>query len=536
MTKITLRMLPLLLLLWMAAGRPAYSQSPTINQDARKLSMALYAVANLYVDSVNSEKLAEDAIIGMLEKLDPHSNYLNKEETKELTEPLQGNFDGIGIQFNMLTDTLYVIQVIPGGPSEKVGLRAGDRIIMVNDTLIAGVQMKTNDIMKRLRGPKGTLVTVKVLRKDSPELIEFKITRGKIPMTSMDAAYMADKTTGYIKLNRFSATSADEIREALAKLKKQGMKNLILDLQGNGGGYLNAAIDLADEFLDDNKLIVYTQGNKQRREEATSTARGDFEKGSLIILIDESSASASEIVSGAVQDWDRGVLVGRRSFGKGLVQKPLPMPDGTLIKLTVARYYTPTGRCIQKPYESGNMDQYNLELIKRFDHGELMHADSIHFSDSLKYNTLLSGRTVYGGGGIMPDIFVPLDTTRTTKYHRELVAKGVIYRASMNYIDRNRNELKKSYPTIEKYKNKFEINDEIWNDVQKLAKEEKIEFNEEQFKQSKPLISLQLKALIARDLFDMNEYFIIINDINESLQKALEIINNPEEYEKILQK
>ena len=256
----------------------------------------------------------------------------------------------------------------------------------------------------------------------------------------------------------------------------------------------------------------------------------------MIVLIDESSASASEIVSGAVQDWDRGVLVGRRSFGKGLVQKPIPMPDGTLIKLTVARYYTPTGRCIQKPYESGNMDQYNMELINRFDHGELMHADSIHFSDSLKYNTLLSGRTVYGGGGIMPDIFVPLDTTRTTKYHRELVAKGVIYRASMNYIDRHRNELKKSYPTIEKYKNKFEINDEIWNDVQKLAQEEKIEFNEEQFKQSKPLISLQLKALIARDLFDMNEYFIIINDINESLQKALEIINDPEEYEKILQK
>lgn len=534
--KINFRILTWVVLLLIVGSKSVYSQSQSINQDARKLSMALFAVANLYVDSVNSNKLAEDAIIGMLEKLDPHSNYLDREETKEMTEPLQGNFDGIGIQFNMLTDTLYVIQAVPGGPSEKVGILAGDRIIMVDDTLIAGVNMKTNDIMRRLRGPKGTEVRVKVLRKNLPELIEFKIIRDKIPVTSLDAAYMADKNTGYIKLSRFAATTDEEFRDALQKLKKQGMKNLILDLQANGGGYLVAAIDLADEFLSKDKLIVYTEGNKEKRNEAKSTSKGAFEEGRLVVLIDESSASASEIVSGAIQDWDRGVLVGRRSFGKGLVQKPIPMPDGSMIRLTVARYYTPTGRCIQKPYETGNKDQYNMDLIYRFDHGELMHADSIHFADSLKYNTLVNERTVYGGGGIMPDIFVPLDTTRSTKYHRELVGKGVIYKVSMGYIDKHRSELKKNYPTIEKFKNKFEVNQEIWKDLQRLAAEEKIEFDEEQFNKSKALIALQLKALIARDIFDMNEYFLIINDINESLKEALRIINDSDEYNRILKK
>ena len=365
------------------------------NMDARKLQLALFAISNLYVDSTSETKLVEDAIVGMLDKLDPHSNYMDPEETKEMTEPLQGNFDGIGIQFNMLTDTLYVIQVIPGGPSEKVGLMAGDRIIQVDDTLIAGVKMKTTDIMKKLRGPKGTEVRVKVKRGKSPELMDFKIVRGKIPVYSLDAAYMADKNTGYIKLNRFAASSADEFREALEKLRKQGMKNLILDLQGNGGGYLNIAIELADEFLDKNRLIVYTKGSKQPREEANSTARGQFQEGRLVVLVDESSASASEIVSGAIQDWDRGVIVGRRTFGKGLVQKPIPLPDGSMIRLTVSRYYTPTGRCIQKPYENGKMEEYHHDLIDRYNRGELMSADSIHFPDSMKYNTLVTERTVY---------------------------------------------------------------------------------------------------------------------------------------------
>lgn len=504
------------------------------NVDARKLQMALYAISNLYVDSTSEPKLVEDAIVGMLEKLDPHSTYTDAEETKEMTEPLQGNFDGIGIQFNMLTDTLYVIQVIPGGPSEKVGLMAGDRIILVDDTLISGVKMKNTDIMKRLRGTKGTEVRVKVLRNNTPNLIEFKIIRGKIPVYSLDAAYMADKTTGYIKLNRFAASSADEFREALANLKKQGMKNLILDLQGNGGGYLNIAIDIADEFLDKDKLIVYTEGSKQPREEAKSTARGDFKEGRLVVLVDETSASASEILSGAVQDWDRGVIVGRRTFGKGLVQKPIPLPDGSMIRLTVSRYYTPTGRSIQKPYVSGNQADYNHDLIDRYNRGELMSADSIHFPDSMKYNTLETKRTVYGGGGIMPDVFIPVDTTRYTDYHRNVVAAGLVNRLSMNYLDQHRSEMNKKYPKFAQYKQNFNVTDEMMQELLTLADNDKIKFNEEEYNRSKPLIMLQIKALIARDLYDMTEYFQVINAENTSLEEALRIINNDKLYEKEL--
>jgi carboxyl-terminal processing protease len=505
-----------------------------INQESRKLSMALFAISNLYVDSTDTGKLTEDAIVGMLEKLDPHSNYLDPEETKEMTEPLQGNFDGIGIQFNMLTDTLYVIQVIAGGPSEKVGLMAGDRIIMVNDTLIAGVKMKTNDIMKRLRGPKGTEVRIKVLRQNEPELIAFRIIRGKIPVYSLDAAYMADKHTGYIKLNRFAASSADEFREALNKLKKEGMKDLIVDLQGNGGGYLNIAIDMANEFLEKGRLIVYTEGAKQPREEANATGKGNFEEGRLVVLVDESSASASEILAGAIQDWDRGVIVGRRTFGKGLVQKPIPLPDGSMIRLTVSRYHTPTGRGIQRPYENGKKEEYHYDLIDRYNRGELMSADSIHFPDSMKYKTLINERIVYGGGGIMPDLFIPIDTTRFTDYHRRLVATGLINRVAMNYLDQNRKEMTANYRKFENYKKSFKVTDDILQSLLDMATEEKIEFNEEQYTHSKPLIKLQIKALIARDMYEMAEYFRIINDDNSSYLEALRIINNKEAYDKEL--
>lgn len=515
------------LLAALAIGRLS---AQSVNQEARKLSMALYAISNLYVDPTDESKLTEYAITGMLEKLDPHSNYLDPEETKEMTEPLEGNFDGIGIQFNMLTDTLYVIQVIPGGPSEKVGLMAGDRIIQVNDTVIAGVKMKTTDVMKRLRGPKGTEVRIKVERNREPELIEFRIIRGKIPVFSLDAAYMADKETGYIKLNRFAASSADEFREALLKLQKQGMKNLIFDLQGNGGGYLNIAIDIADEFLEKDRLIVYTQGSKMKREDAKATARGDFEKGKLIILVDEGSASASEIVAGAVQDWDRGVIVGRRTFGKGLVQKPLPLPDGSMIRLTVSRYYTPTGRSIQKAYEQGKQDEYNHDLIDRYNRGELMSADSIHFPDSMKFNTLTSGRVVYGGGGIMPDVFIPVDTTRYTDYHRKVVATGLVNRVAMNHLDKNRDQFTKKYSKFAGYKKNFEVSEEIMQELLSLAGEEKIEFNAEEYGKSKALIALQIKALIARDLYDMSEYFQIINDENPSYQKALQILTEKDSY------
>lgn len=502
--------------------------------EARKLQLALYAISNLYVDSTSQTKLVEDAITGMLENLDPHSTYTNPEETKEMTEPLAGNFDGIGIQFNMLTDTVYVIQVISGGPSEKVGLMAGDRIVEVNDTVIAGVKMSTPEVMKRLRGPKGSEVHVKVKRGEEPQLLDFTITRGKVPVYSIDAVYMADKETGYIKLNRFAASSTKEFKEALSSLSKKGMTQLILDLQGNGGGYLNVPIELADEFLSRGKIIVYTEGNKQKRQDALSTAAGSFEKGRLVILVDEASASASEILSGAIQDWDRGVIIGRRTFGKGLVQRPLPLPDGSMIRLTVARYYTPTGRCIQKPYEKGKGDEYAHDLISRYNRGELMSADSIHFPDSLKAQTLAKGRTVYGGGGIMPDVFVPIDTTFYSDYHRTLVSKGLVNRVAMNYLDKHREELNKKYKKILTYKEKFIVPESLMDELLAMAEEKKISFKEEEYNRSLPLIQLQIKALIARDLFDMTEYFYIINDANRTYQEALKLINDEAKYNQIL--
>jgi carboxyl-terminal processing protease len=511
-----------------------YAQNYEEKINANKLLNAYSAISNLYVDETNSTKIVEDAINGMLEKLDPHSSYTNAEETRKMNEPLEANFDGIGIQFNMLTDTLYVVQVISGGPSEKVGLVAGDRIIMVNDSLIAGVKMNNTDVMKLIRGKKGTEVRIKVKRSSVPDLLEFKIIRDKIPVYSMDAVYMADKKTGYIRLNRFAASSIDEFEKAIAKLKKEGMQNLILDLQRNGGGYLNTAFVLSDEFLEKNKLIVYTEGHRQPRQNAEATERGVFEKGKLVILVDEYSASASEIVSGAIQDWDRGIIVGRRTFGKGLVQRPIILPDSSMIRLTVARYYTPSGRNIQKPYEKGNIEAYNNDLINRYNKGELMYADSIHFPDSLKYNTLIYKRTVYGGGGIMPDVFVPIDSTHSTEYHSKLIRFGTMNHIAMNYLDNNRSELTKKYPAIKKYKEHFVVTDNILQELLNMAEKEKIEFNEEQFNQSKELISLQLKALIARDLFDISEYFQIINDKNDIYLEALRIINDDERYYSIL--
>lgn len=521
----------LLMLIFSTSWTSIFAQKDV---EARKLQLALYAINNLYVDSTNQTKLVEDAITGMLEKLDPHSTYTNPEETKEMTEPLAGNFDGIGIQFNMLTDTVYVIQVISGGPSEKVGLIAGDRIIEVNDTVIAGVKMSTSEVMKRLRGPKGSEVHIKVKRGNEVQLLDFNITRGKIPVYSIDAAYMADKETGYIKLNRFAASSSKEFKDALSALSKKGMTQLILDLQGNGGGYLNIAIELADEFLSRGKLIVYTEGNKQKRQDAISTYAGSFESGRLVILVDEASASASEILSGAIQDWDRGVIIGRRTFGKGLVQRPLPLPDGSMIRLTVARYYTPTGRCIQKPYEKGKGEEYAHDLISRYNRGELMSADSIHFPDSLKFQTLEKARTVYGGGGIMPDVFVPIDTTYYSNYHRNLVSKGLVNRIAMNYLDQHREELNKKYKKIHVYKEKFIVPESLMDELRNMSEEKKIPFKEEEYNRSLPLIKLQIKALIARDLFDITDYFYIVNDVNQTYLEALKLINDEARYNQIL--
>jgi carboxyl-terminal processing protease len=524
----------LLLIVFILSNVTAFSQSDAEKRNLSKLMTAYSAIVNLYVDKTDDSKIVEDAIQGILDKLDPHSSYTNAEETRKMNEPLEGNFDGVGIQFNMLTDTLYIIQVISGGPSEKVGILAGDRIIYVNDSLIAGVKMPNTDVMSMLRGKKGTEVTVKVQRGNNPELIEFKIIRDKIPVYSVDASYMADKKTGYIRLSRFAASSPEEFRKAATELKKQGMENLILDLQRNGGGYLNIAFDLADEFLSKDKLVVYTKGDAQPRQDAISTAKGMFEEGKLVILVDEYSASASEILSGAIQDWDRGVIIGRRTFGKGLVQRSIMLPDTSMIRLTVAKYYTPSGRNIQKPYENGNIEAYNHDLIDRYNKGELMSADSIHFPDSLKYRTLVSHRTVYGGGGIMPDIFIPIDTTRSTDYHLKLVRNGTINKLAMNYIDKNRAEIKRKYADFNKFNDKFIITDDILETMKTMAAEDKIEYNEEEFNQSKDLISLQIKALMARDLFDMSEYYQIINEENDSYRKALEIINNDIAYGKIL--
>ena len=489
----------------------------------RKLQMAEFAISNFYVDKVDEDKLVEEAIIKMLAQLDPHSTYSDAEEVKKMNEPLQGNFEGIGVQFQMIEDTLLVVQPVSNGPSEKVGILAGDRIIAVNDSAIAGVKMSTEDIMKRLRGPKGSKVNLTIVRRGVQDPLVFTVKRDKIPILSLDASYMIQPKIGYIRINRFGATTAEEFKKA--------MKDLILDLQGNGGGYLNAAIDLANELLGQKELIVYTEGRTAQRSEFFAKGNGEFRDGRLIVLVDEYTASASEIVSGAVQDWDRGIIVGRRSFGKGLVQRPIDLPDGSMIRLTIARYYTPAGRCIQKPYDSST--DYNKDLIDRFNHGELMNADSIHFPDSLKVQTKKLKRTVYGGGGIMPDYFVPIDTTLYTDYHRKLVGKGVIIKFTMKFIEDHRKELADKYKKFDSFNEKFVIDDDMLATLREMGEKEGVKFNEEQYQKALPLIKTQLKALIARDLWDMNEYFRVMNTTNESVQKALEIFRSGEYQKKL---
>jgi len=518
----------------------------------RKVNIAMAAIENLYVDTINKNKLAEDAIVGLLEKLDPHSAYMTADEVKETNEPLQGNFDGIGIQFNMLTDTLYVIQVLSGGPSEKVGILAGDKIISVDDTLIAGVKMANKDVMAKLKGPKGTTVHVKILRQGNPGLLDFKIIRDKIPVYSITSSYMIDKKTGYIKLDRFAATTSQEFKQSMEKLQAQGMENLILDLQENGGGYLESAVELSNEFLKPASLIVYTEGVNQRREDYKSVNNGSFRNGRLVILINEYSASASEIISGAVQDWDRGVLVGRRTFGKGLVQRPIPFPDGSLMRLTTARYYTPTGRSIQKPYTKGDTETYNKELIDRYNRGEMISADSIHFPDSLKYNTLINNRIVYGGGGIMPDYFVPVDTTNalfvagTTSLYREIYNKGILYKYVRTVIEENRKKYQSQYPTFDSFKKNFTVTDNMLSDMLNVYKKEKTEDLKEEANQlsgeeqqkdlekSKSLLLQQIKMLIAREIYGENEYYQLLNPLLDSYNKAVEIISNEKEYNQLL--
>lgn len=523
-----LSLLPVALMLTgILAGRAFRTDSPE-----QKLLMAEKAIAQLYVDSVDENKMVEDAIRGMLEKLDPHSAYSTPEETRELNEPLQGNFSGIGITFNMSSDTLYVIQTVSGGPSERVGILAGDRIIAVNDTAIAGVKMKNSDVMKRLRGPKGTDVDVTVLRIAGPaevDTIDFTITRADIPIYSVDAAYLVDASTGYIRINRFAAETAKEVRDAIRRLKKEGMKQLILDLTDNGGGYLQASTELLGELLPEGSLAVYTEGLNSPRYDATARPEGKtplFADGRLVVMVNQYSASASEITSGAVQDHDRGVVVGRRSFGKGLVQRPLPLPDGSMIRLTVAHYYTPTGRDIQKPYSKGDEAAYRRDIEERFNHGELMHEDSIRRNDSTIYRTLRLNRPVYGGGGITPDAFVPLDTMEYTKYYRNVMAKGLINRYAISYVDANRKEIRRRFKTDDAFVKGFEVTPDMLEALRAMADKEGVEFDREQFERSAPLFRMVIKGLIGRDIYDNATYFKVFNSHDPIFRRAYEIINS----------
>lgn len=511
-----------------------YSRSNSASRQQQKLLMVENIVNNLYVDNVDEEKIVENAVRGILENLDPHSSYSTKEETTSSQETMQGSFSGIGIQFNMQKDTLYVVQTIAGGPSEKVGILPGDRFIAVDDSIIAGRKLKNTDIMKRLRGPKGTKVNIKVKRGSNAELLEFRITRDDIPLNSIDAVYMADGKTGYIRLSRFAATSYKEFKDAITKLKKQGMQQLILDLTDNGGGYMQIAAQIANEMLNRGNLIVYTQGRKSPRQNLNADGSGTFRTQKVVVMINQFSASASEILSGAVQDWDRGVVVGRRSFGKGLVQREFLLPDSSSFRLTIARYYTPSGRNIQKPYVKGDREDYDKDIIDRYNHGELQSADSIHFADSLKHTTLRLHRTVYGGGGIMPDVFVPLDTTQYTDYHRRLVAKGIIPQLALRYVDKNRADLKAQYPDAQKFIKEFTVSDEMLNNLVDAGKAEKVDFDKSQFAKSKEMLRTFVKAAIANDLFSTGAYFQIVNEQNDIYKEALSIINDDARYRKII--
>ena len=495
------------------------------NSPLRKMQIAEMAVTNLYVDSVNEDKLVEDGIRGMIEKLDPHSSYLTAKEVKQANEPLQGNFEGIGVQFNMVEDTLLVIQPVTNGPSEKVGIIAGDRIVKVNDTIIAGVKMAKEEIMKRLRGPKGTKVVLGIVRRGIQDTLTFNVVRDKIPVHTIDATYMVRPKVGYIRIGSFGAATHDEFVESMNKLKKQGMESLILDLQENGGGYLHAAVQIAEEFLQADDLIVYTNGRSVQRAEYKAKGGGLFTKGKVIVLVDSYTASAAEIVSGAIQDHDRGIVVGRRTFGKGLVQRPIELPDGSMIRLTVAHYYTPSGRCIQKPYEKGKQKDYAEDMLHRLKSGELMSADSVHFADSLKYYTLKEHRVVYGGGGIMPDEFVPLDTTKYTRFHRELAAKSLVINANLHYVDQNRKQLLRDYNTFADYRQRFEVPQSVIDGIMAEAEKQNIKpKDDEELQRTLPYLRLQLKALIARDLWEMNEYFTIMGETNDVLQRALQLL------------
>lgn len=496
----------------------------TPDQAKQKFSRFMDILESKYMDEINSGELVDDAINEILTQLDPHSVYFTEAELQEANEPLEGNFEGVGIQFNILKDTINVVNTISGGPSEKVGILSGDKIVVIDGEDVAGIGMTNKGVTDRLRGKKGTSVEVEIVRKGMKKNLEFKITRDVIPLYSIDASYMVNPETGYIRLSKFSATTVDEFKQAVSELKSAGMKNLIFDLRGNGGGYLNAAIDISDEFLSSGKLIVYTEGRAYPRQDAISTSIGNMETGKVIVLVDEGSASASEIVTGALQDWDRALVIGRRSFGKGLVQRPFNLTDGSAIRLTVSRYFTPSGRSIQKPYDAG-VDAYHEELSNRLADGELTADSTIAFPDSLIYYTE-GKRVVYGGGGIMPDIFIPLDTSWATDYYADVVGQGIVNQFALEYINDNRDELKKKFPDPNKFNADFEMTQNVWDAFFKYAGSENIAFNQEQFDICKVKLTQILKASLARDLYDFEAFWIVYNSYDEAFLKALESMND----------
>ncbi|MCZ8022105.1 MAG: S41 family peptidase [Cyclobacteriaceae bacterium] len=522
--------IPLVLCLGLAGGiflgsqfstnLPAVTES---GKDVQKFRDVLTVIQQDYVDEVSTDTLVDKAIEYMLTQLDPHSTYISSRDTAQANESLRGNFDGIGVEFNIFNDTITVVTPLSGGPSEALGIRSGDKIVKVDSINVAGIGITSSDVMRYLKGPRGTEVKVSILRKGQKQPIEYTIVRDKIPTFSLDVAYMIDNQTGYIKVSRFSATTYSEFEKSLTTLRSKGMKRLVLDLQGNPGGYMDMAINMLDDFLPAGKKVVFTKGKKSRYDqEAFSTEKGQFEKGDLIVLVNEGSASASEIVAGALQDNDRALVVGRRSFGKGLVQTTFPLSGGGEMRLTISRYYTPSGRSIQKPYE--NYNEYERDMAKRFKRGEFFSADSITFNDSLKYQTA-NGRTVYGGGGIMPDYFVPLDTTQNSEYLSELYIANVINEYTFDYADKNRSMLQAL--TFEKYFSDFIVTDAMLTDLVEAGKKAKVKPNPKDLAKHKALFQLHVKAQIARKIWGNEGFYPLFNQTNEVLQQALKLLDQP---------